>query len=294
MSRAPQAVEILTEASITAGLNAQGARLLRDGENALYRLPNGVIARISQPGQQQAARREVAISRWLNASGIPAVVAIPDTQQPVDIGERSVTFWEELPEHRQGTPAQVAGALRRLHDLPIPEGVPLQPLDPFVRLAQRIQSAPIAEHHRRWLGAQASTLSEQWAALTPRLTARVVHGDAWAGNVVSTADGRVILLDLERCSIGPPEWDLVSTAVKHTTYGGISRHEYDEFARTYGRDVTDWVHFNLLRDIRELRMTTYIAQQAARDDRLHREATLRIACLRGQHGARPWPWTPAS
>ncbi|PRY31701.1 phosphotransferase family enzyme [Umezawaea tangerina] len=45
-----------------------------------------------------------------------------------------------------------------------------------------------------------------------------MHGDAWVGNVVATDDGQVVVLDLERCSVGPPEWDLVSTAIKYTSF----------------------------------------------------------------------------
>jgi hypothetical protein len=35
----------------------------------------------------------------------------------------------------------------------------------------------------------------------------------------------------ERASVGPPEWDLVSTAVKMTTTGAVTEAEYAEFAR---------------------------------------------------------------
>jgi hypothetical protein len=34
-----------------------------------------------------------------------------------------------------------------------------------------------------------------------------VHGDVWGVNIVATGDG--VRLDLERCSIGPPDWDMV-------------------------------------------------------------------------------------
>jgi hypothetical protein len=111
--------------------------------------------------------------------------------------------------------------------------------------------------------------------------------------VIATEDGQVLLLDLERCSVGPPEWDLVSTAVKHVTYGQLDDAGYQRFCDAYGRDVTTWEHFELLRDLRELRMTTYVAQHAAGDADFRREAELRVACLRGLRGGRPWAWTPA-
>jgi hypothetical protein len=57
--------------------------------------------------------------------------------------------------------------------------------------------------------------------------------------------------------------------------------------------VTTWAGFRLLREIRELRMTCYLAQYATENAPARAEAELRVACLRGRHGQRPWPWTPA-
>jgi aminoglycoside phosphotransferase (APT) family kinase protein len=90
----------------------------------------------------------------------------------------------------------------------------------------------------------------------------VVHGDVWSGNVVTTADRAIVLLDLERCSVGPPEWDLVSMAVAHVTTAGIDTKEWAAYCETYGHDVTTWEGFEVLRDIRELRQTTMAVQVA--------------------------------
>jgi hypothetical protein len=46
----------------------------------------------------------------------------------------------------------------------------------------------------------------------------------------------------------------------------------------------------LLRDIRELRMALYRVQRAAEHPEDQVEAELRVACLRGRHGPRPWAW----
>jgi hypothetical protein len=284
----------LEQACAAVGLKAESAEPIRLGENAIVRLPGGIVVRVSRPGQQVAAQREVAVSRWLNDSGVPAVEAIRDIRQPVEMGECSVTFWHELPVHKHGTLAQVARVLKQLHALPLPTDPPLGRLDPFVRLAERINGArTVPDDDRAWLGGRLADMQGQWRALGPRLPACVVHGDAWAGNVVATDDGRVVLLDLERCSIGPLQWDLVSTAVKYVTYGRIDQAEYGQFCAVYGADVIEWNGFPLLRDTRELRMTCYVAQQAAVDRNFEQEAWLRVGCLRGQRGPRPWPWTPA-
>jgi hypothetical protein len=290
----PDVASALSRACAATRLDARAAEPIRIGENAIFRLPGGVVARISRPGQQAAARREVAVSRWLNASGIAAVAALAGIAQPVQVADRSVTFWEELPPHRPGTPAEVAGVLKRLHALPVPDDVPLGLLDPFVRLPERIRDAvTVPGDDRAWLRSRLAELQQSWAATIPGLPACIVHGDAWAGNVVAAGDGTMILLDLERCSTGPREWDLVSTAVKYVSFGLIDRGEYNQFCDTYGADVTTWDGFAVLRDIRELRMTCYIAQQAAASPSLAGETRLRIESLRGRNGPRPWAWTPA-
>ncbi|MBF6513001.1 hypothetical protein IU421_01745 [Nocardia cyriacigeorgica] len=109
------------------------------------------------------------------------------------------------------------------------------------------------------------------------------------GNVVATDDGRVVLLDLKRTSVGPPEWDLVHTAIKWTSFGWISAKQYGEFCDVYGYDVTAWAGFELLRDIREFRMTTMAAQMAATDLRWREQANHRLRRLQGRVSERPWP-----
>ncbi|MEV6984156.1 aminoglycoside phosphotransferase family protein [Sphaerisporangium sp. NPDC051017] len=285
---------MLREACAEAGLDATGATLVRQGENTIYRLPGGVIARVSRPGQVSAAAREVSIARWLEASGVPAVQVLPDVVQPVDVGGRAVTFWRELPPHRHGTAVQVATALRRLHDLAIPSDIDITPLDPFVRLTDRIDRArTLLEDDRAWMRAHLKHLMERYADLPPGRSLCVVHGDAWVGNVVSTDGGEVVLLDLERSSVGPPEWDLVSTAVKAFTLGGIPVEDYRDFVGVYGYDVTAWEGFEILRDIREFRMTCMAAQVAAENPTRRDEADRRLASLRGWRGSRPWTdWRP--
>jgi len=284
---------ILDAACARAALPSAGAEPIRLGENAIFRLPGGIVARIARAGQQVAAQREIAVSRWLNAAGVSAVAAWGDLEQPIEVKGRSVTFWEELPPHSSGSLPQVAAVLRQLHALPAPAGIDLGALDPFVRLRERIdQAVTLTEGDRAWLADRLAALERDWDALSPSMPTCVVHGDAWTGNVVATSDGRVILLDLERCSAGPPEWDLVSTAVKYVTFGQVTRAEYQRFCDSYGQDVTSWSGFPVIRDIRELRMTCYAAQQAAEHPQLASEASLRVACLQGRRGPRPWPWTP--
>lgn len=98
------------------------------------------------------------------------------------------------------------------------------------------------------------------------------------------------MIDLERFSLGPPEWDLVSTAVRARTTGAITSAEYDEFCAAYGYDVTDWVGYPILAGARELRMASYAAQHAAENPEWADQAQYRVDCLRGRQGPRPWHW----
>lgn len=285
---------VLVDACGQAGIDPDAAEPIRLGENVLFRLPGGIVVRIARAGQLAAATKEVLIARWLAQQGVPAVHALENVPQPIETRGRAVTFWEELPAHRHGTPAEVAEAIRRLHDLPVPTDVPLGTLDPFVRLTDRVDSAiTLPGEDRAWLRRHLENLKARYAELPAGRPPCVVHGDAWVGNIVSTQDGQVVLLDLERCSIGPPEWDLVSTAIKLTSFGWIAAEDYQDFCQRYGHDVTAWAGFELLRDIRELRMTSYVAQRAAEHPEAKAEAQLRVDCLRGHAGSRPWGWTPA-
>ncbi len=285
-----EAGAVLAEACRVVGLDAAGAELIRAGENTLYRLPGGVVARVTRKGQVAAAAKEVRVSRWLTSLGVPVVEALTDIRQPIEVDGRAVTFWRELPPHRSGTVAELAELLRQLHGLPAPDfELPL--LAPFVRLRERIEEeAWLAESDRRWLLDRLADLTQEYAELPSGLPWCAVHGDAWGGNVAVTNDGPV-LLDLERFAHGPPEWDLTSIAVNYTTFGYVSAEEWTGFCKHYGRDVTAWAGFEVLRDIRELRKVTFAVQMAKQRSDLAEQARYRLACIRGEHGSRPWGWT---
>ncbi len=293
MSTAPgdTALDILRDVCARVGLDAAGAEVIRLGENAIFRLHGGVVVRIARPGQLAAATREVRVAQWFADHGVPAVRALPGFEQPVEVEQRPVTFWEELPPHRHGTVLEVADALRLLHSLPLPSDGLLGPLDPFVRLNERINGgATLKPGDRAWLREHLAALRLRYESMPEGLPARVVHGDAWGGNIVTTDTGSTVILDLERCSIGPPEWDLVSIALRRGSFGWLSDADYQAFASRYGHDVTTWPGYELLRDIRELRMALYRVQRAAEHPGEQGEAQLRVSSLRGRCGPRPWAW----
>jgi fructosamine-3-kinase len=115
-----------------------------------------------------------------------------------------------------------------------PTDFELPPLAPFVRLSEQINGATtLSDDARAWLRRRLDDLQEAFDDLPTGLPKGPIHGDAWAGNVVVTADSPVLLY-LERCSVGPSEWDLVSTAVRYSTFGTMTATKYDDFAAHMG------------------------------------------------------------
>ncbi|WP_229877806.1 phosphotransferase [Streptomyces bluensis] len=284
--------KILKTACGQLGIDATDAEGIRQGENAIYRLPGAVVVRIARVGQHEVAAREIRVARWLAENGVAAVEALP-VEQPLLVESRPVTFWKELPPHRPGTPVETATILRQLHGLPVPADRNFGRLAPFVRLRERLTTATVLmPDDREWVLGHLAALESRWAdGLPTGLSETAVHGDLWSGNLAVSDDGVVRLLDLERFSVGRPEWDLVSTAIKYTSFNMISQADYQAFTQTYGVDVTEWPGYPLLRDIRELRMMCYLAQLATEQPQFTSEALLRVDCLRGRRGPRPWTWT---
>jgi hypothetical protein len=87
---------LLERACRIAGMEAEGARLLRMGSNAVFRLTASVIVRISCPDADVGhARRTVAVARWLESVNYPAVRVL-DVDQPVVLDGHAITFWETV------------------------------------------------------------------------------------------------------------------------------------------------------------------------------------------------------
>ncbi|GIG63599.1 aminoglycoside phosphotransferase [Longispora fulva] len=266
-------------------------KLLRSGENTLFLLPEGIVLRVSRPGQIQAAHKELAVARWLNQSGIPAVKPKSDLATLiVELDGCAITFWEQLPQHSPCSPRELATALRTIHALAPPAEFTLPPVEPFVRLGQRLASSRcINEDDRSWLLQHLADLQSRYTAAELHTVGKVLHGDAWDHNIVATSRGPIVL-DLERFAIGPVAWDLSLSAVDHQTFATLSTSAWQEFCTAYGHDITTWEHYPLFRDIRELRKTTFALQIADEQLQHVEQARFRVACLRGLHGSRPWHW----
>ncbi|MGH3550643.1 MAG: phosphotransferase [Pseudonocardiaceae bacterium] len=289
MSQAVEAAQRAAEAAArTAGIDPTGLKLMRVGENVILLLPGaGAVARIAPSvALLDSVRRELRIATWLEGAGLPVVR--PLAMEPFVEGQLVVSFWEYLPDVEATDVVTLAGFLRQLHVIPVPQEFPLGPVQPFARIAERVESTPaLAEADRQFLRDMQIDLVAQWAQTRFEMAPAVVHGDAHNHNLVRSGDGRIVLLDLERIGIGQPEWDLTLTALYHEC-GWYSATDYAAFVDTYGYDVRVSPAWPVLRAIRMLRMTTWLAVAAADDSVRAEQVRFRLATLRD--GTAPAGW----
>jgi Ser/Thr protein kinase RdoA (MazF antagonist) len=282
---------ILHEACAQAGLDSDGAQLLRLGENAIYGLAAApVVVRIARSADRlPRVEKELCVARWLAASGVSAVKVCEQIAQPLLIGGHPVTFWEKV---TGGDPApthvDLARLLKTFHaagDSPCE----LAGFDPLRTSQSRLaEAADVTPDDRGFLRARCADLNEQLQHLEFALPRGPIHGDAHTSNLL-TNRGHAVLLDFEAAAVGPREWDLLPTAIGVERYGR-PEEQYREFARTYGFDVRSWAGYPVLREIRELTMTTWIMQNIGESPAIAAEFALRVASLRERDFARAWTY----
>lgn len=263
-------------------------------DNAVFQIPSlRIVARVaSSVGALRRVERELGVARWLAAQHFPAVRPVEALRQPVVNQGRVVTFWEEIEDPRQASTAEMGALLRRLHALPDPPAGLVEPVEPFVRQRSHISAATgIDAKDRDFLRGLLADLQATYAALEFSLPSVVIHGDPHRKNILVGSDGVPVLLDLERFSLGPREWDLTVPAV-YRRVGWYDDAEYAAFTDAYGFDVTGWEGFATLAAIRELRMTAWLAARTGREPRLIGEAQRRIASMRDSSA--PRRWTPGT
>ncbi|MFI6959626.1 phosphotransferase enzyme family protein [Nocardia sp. NPDC050408] len=291
----PDVVDVvMDQACRRVGLDPCGAELLRLGENMLFRLSSApVVVRVARDlGHLDDAAKEVAVSDWLAAQHFPAArtFEIPDQQQPLVVDGHPVTFWRFIP----GRPANIdeagilGGLLRRLHQLERPEeDLDLPPVNGFGHIPARLAGAPIPDADKDFLRHRVAELEQELAALEFRLPATAIHGDAHVKNIMIAPDGAATLIDLEAFAYGFAEWDLAKTAAE-TSMGMLAERDYEAFAEAYGYDITSWSGFTVLRQVMQVKMITWLAQNVDHSERIATEYAKRIATIRTGVLTEPW------
>ena len=238
----------------------------------------------------ERARRTVAVARWLESVGYPAVRVI-DVDQPIVIDGHAITFWQSVSDDGQqyATVAEVAEVLARLHRLVAPADLHLPELAPFENAAKRIAaSAWLSSGDRDFLTERLARLQEEYADLEFVLQPGVIHGDAGIGNVLHDSEGKPVVIDLDGFAIGPREWDLALTAIYYDSFGWHTRQEYETFVDVYGFDIMQWPGYPVMRAVREFLMVTWVIQKADESEHVAAEASKRIAALRTGASRKDW------
>lgn len=286
---APAKLEhVLAAVCEVAGLDPDGATLLRFTTNAVYQLATApVVVRIAGSWRlRHRVAKVVKVANWLAGHDFPAVRLLAGIEQPVRIGEYLATVWDEVPTiSRRPTTRDLARMLRNLHALPkpafdLPAWAPLDDVDRRIADAEEL-----ADDDREFLTERRDALAEQLRRLEYPLPPSVVHGDAHLGNLIPAPDGP-ILCDFDSTSWGPPEWDLIPVLVGQQRFGGSVR-ESRTLLRGYGFDVTQWPGFEVLRQVRELKLVTSVLPILRSNPDVAPELRHRLASVRsGDVGAR--------
>ena len=274
-----------------AGVAVGSAELIRLGTNAVFRLSDEVIGRVSSPDADSiaSARKQIWVSRWLMFAEYPVVRAF-DVAQPIETGDAVVTLWDSVaPETRYAPISDVAELIRRLHDLTAPAELHLPELAPFAPAAEVFPLlGGLSESDRSFLCERIEWARAEFPRLPFALPAGVIHGDANVGNVLSDVDGRPVLIDLDSFATGPREWDLVQTALFYDRLGWHTEQEYRTFVEVYGYDLMQWVGYPALADMREIAMTTWLSRKARESAGAAAEAHKRIDAIRTGASRRDW------
>jgi hypothetical protein len=245
------------------GLPSERPVVVAEGYSVRVRLdPALVLTRVVTVGRTLRGDplpwmlREIAVSQFLAAAGVPVVPPWPDAGPHYGCAlEVSLWEWREPEPHPQPVPPIVFGRLlHELHDalegyeadLPVLVG-PLTDIATAIRLSD---DAVLHEAAARLL-----PLALTW----PR---RPLHGDAHTGNLLSTRSG-LCWIDLEDVCAGPVEWDLASRTLTA------------EYVDAYPGDV-DRDRLEDCRDLRSLQVLAAILTDDVQDATLYEEICGRL------------------
>jgi len=257
----PELRQSLERACAARGLSTADARLIHRYSNAVYHLPTEqAVARITS-GSLPRAQLVHDLTGWLVEHQDVAATAPLTEAPPVHREDSSVvSFWAYYPQpegKEAPTSVHLAGALRRLHDVDaVPfELAPWRPLTSLsAALADPTAAGNLSDEDRAWLTGYVDQVRDQVTALDSPLGHGLIHGDAWAGNLLwHTAAGpdEVVIGDWDWTSHGPREVDLIPTWHAAIRYGRGSQWA-TEFASFYGYDLVQWEGFPVLFAMRDL------------------------------------------
>ncbi|MDQ4011708.1 MAG: aminoglycoside phosphotransferase family protein [Actinomycetota bacterium] len=271
------------------GLDPTGARLLRNVNNAVFRLLRDpvVIRLVTLPSYVPRARLAVAAATVFAEHDVPAIRLLPGLAQPVWAGKHIATVWQAVPSAGPVPGgANLASLLRAVHAVPMPCRA-LPSWDPLTDFDNRLRhTTTMADADRDFLLRRSAELAAAVAELDFALPTAVLHGDAHLGNVIAGPGGPV-LCDFDSCAIGPPEWDLTPVSVANVRFSRPPAHQRD-FIDAYGFDVRNWEGFEVLHGIRDLKLIAGVFPRAGSPPAVQAEFDRRMASLRAGRLSERW------
>ncbi|WP_250035151.1 phosphotransferase enzyme family protein [Paractinoplanes maris] len=261
--------EVVAEVCAALGIDGGDARLVQHAANALYRLPGaGVMLRLSSTPADHLVR----VARELAVAGVPVAELVPDVPQPVTAGGWWATAWVLHPALPGRLPAtELAGPLAALHAVRVPEALPAWDLAGAIRAFLQ----PVPHDLVGRLLERCDEIERELATVRWTLPYGTVHGDAHPGNLLRTADGRVLLGDLDTVAWGPREVDLAPAAHGVVRFGR-DRGAYDALAERYGFDLLGAPSWPALRRLRDLQLAVYLLPRPPADPVDARELAERL------------------
>lgn len=212
MTDVTRAITAATSVAASLDLPADDAVVLHNSNKLALRLtPSDVFARVAPLGQE-VSQFEVDLAQRLVAAGAPLAPLEPRVEPRVHTRDGfAITLWTYYePVTPQAAPADVAQALKRLHDGMRTVDLPSPRYTDRVAEAQQIVADPdrspaLADADRVFLAGRLANLRRAIDDRGP--VEQLLHGEPHPGNVLSTADGP-LFIDLETCCRGPVEFDL--------------------------------------------------------------------------------------
>jgi hypothetical protein len=279
----------LADACARAGLDAEGATLLRLHGNGVFYLPRAdTVARISSGEHApENVRTSVCVTDWLARSDFPTVR--PRILEVVEHEGLVVSFWvyvKTLPGVRSSTALPMM--LHRLHSLASPPFSLPAMADPLTGVKCAITDHPEAfdEDDQEWLADAVSASQRRWREFDFHLPMGLIHGDAHPHNVLYTPHG-ALLGDWDHVSNGPREWDLVQSLYFDRRFPAVGT-DPQMLAQAYGWDLRNWPEADELIAVREISGLGAYARTAAFKPSARAELAYRIQTLRQNDTLATW------
>jgi hypothetical protein len=282
--------QALAIACPAVGLDSAGAEVVYERANTVFKLAGvPVVARVrytrGSDAWMERLTASVKVTGWLHEHGFPTVRPA-DVQQPVEADGYLVTFWHFVEAIRAPWEdvESLGRLLRRLHSIETPP-IRLPAASPLGSMPEDTSRCTWLDNSRRtWLLGRLDKLQRRYESTTWVLGCGLIHGDAYAENLIQGRDG-VLLGDWDSVSCGPREQDIVPTSIRYRF--GRPAAEWDRFCTAYGVDPGGLPGLGVLREMREVRtLVPYI--RSTERPAAQAEATRRIDDLMSGRQREPW------